>query len=456
MIIAHLVYTCSLAFHAMPPRRRVITAETKIQIIRERESGTSLDSICESFGLPKSTVCTIWSNREKLSVEAPGDQAQQCRRSLSVDHMEEQLVLSLNHSWLEGVHLSHTEVRGLALSLQRDFVRQVSGVVEGGSPPISFKASKGWLDRFIRKHAADLPPTYLPGYVECSGSETEDAKTAEVSSPSISLPVTPVLSPQQTSPPSPEPSCSPVPGPSGIRRLTVQQLSQLDSTLVTFVNQRAGISKDPVTEDQLREMALKEAGYLIGGDYTPVNVCELSFPPGFVTNFKSRCGGYLHTQSNVLNVDASKVLIQDLDTGALSIERSAVGTAAVCSVSSSSSSTSPTSPAIAVEEPADAPAATAGGVEAASEAPVRGEYWEREGRNLSLGVLRDFDSFRSQFIQLIGGFRSPGNAVDCAFGVLDYFESTYLTGFRVAVQPESSPVENVQLCATETLDNPDN
>ena len=438
----------------MPPKRRVITAETKIQIIREKESGTSLDSICESFGLPKSTVCTIWSNRDRLSVEAPGVQAQRCRRSLAVDHMEEQLALSLYHSWLEGVHLSHTEVRSRALTLHKDFVRQVSGVVEGGSPPTLFKASKGWLDRFIRKHAAVLPPTYLPGYVECSESGTEDAETAEVSSPSISLPATPVHSPHQSPPPSPVPSCSPMPGPSGIKRLSAQQLSQLDSTLVTFFNQQAGISKDAVTEDQLRELALKEAGYLIGGDYTPVNVCELSFPPGFVANFKSRCGGYLHVKSSTISVETRKVLIQDLDTGALSIEQSAVSSTAVCSAPSSTSSSAPVHSAVAVEEAATVTAATVEGVRAESEAaPVRGEYWEREGRSLTLGMLRDFDSFKDQFRQLIGGFRSPGNAIDSAFGVLDHFESTYLTGFRDAVQPESSPEKNAQLCITETVDN---
>jgi transposase-like protein len=46
-------------------KRKVLSVEEKVKVIRETESGKKKAEACQEFSLVNSTIQTIWKNRDK-------------------------------------------------------------------------------------------------------------------------------------------------------------------------------------------------------------------------------------------------------------------------------------------------------------------------------------------------------------------------------------------------------
>lgn len=50
----------------MATKRKVLTLEEKVKVIRKIEKGFKKADVCREFGLVNSTVQTIWKNKDKI------------------------------------------------------------------------------------------------------------------------------------------------------------------------------------------------------------------------------------------------------------------------------------------------------------------------------------------------------------------------------------------------------
>lgn len=50
----------------MATKRKVLTLEEKVKVIRKIEKGFKKADVCREFGLVNSTVQTIWKNKNKI------------------------------------------------------------------------------------------------------------------------------------------------------------------------------------------------------------------------------------------------------------------------------------------------------------------------------------------------------------------------------------------------------
>jgi transposase-like protein len=60
-------------------KRKVLSVEEKVKVIRKIESGKKKADVCREFGLVHSTVKTIWKNRDKI-VSTFGQNGSRIRR----------------------------------------------------------------------------------------------------------------------------------------------------------------------------------------------------------------------------------------------------------------------------------------------------------------------------------------------------------------------------------------
>ena len=236
-------------------------------------------------------------------------------------------------------------------------------------------------------------------------------------------------------------NASPVQSSSGVVRLLSRQLALIDLTLVAFHNQTVGLTGEGVKLEQLQEVATREAGYVVGGDQTPVNVSLLAFPSDFFTSFRLRCAESLcgepkalpvSTKSPVVNEGGSSPdgghdrVIQDLDTGLIVVAHDVME---VEEVESAKNIATPEEGACAVLERSSQ----------LGSQPVQGpSYWEVEGKVLAAGMLSEFDSFREKFTLLT----RSGNPsiVQEMLDKLEEFDQTCLVPFRQAVDfPVTEP-----------------
>ncbi|XP_070619108.1 tigger transposable element-derived protein 1-like [Erythrolamprus reginae] len=131
-------------------QKRKMTLDTKLEIIRKHGEGKRVVDLAKEYGRNKSMISTILKQKEVLMASKPakGVSIMSKRRSNINDEMEKLLLIWLRDKQLAGDSVSGSVIREKARVLYEDLVRNMPGTSEEDIVEGSFKASRGWLEKF--------------------------------------------------------------------------------------------------------------------------------------------------------------------------------------------------------------------------------------------------------------------------------------------------------------------
>lgn len=125
----------------MADRRKSITVKEKVEIIKSIQSGIGKAEIARQKNLAKTTVSTIWSNREKIK-KANDSKSHKIKKIRNpVRHDVDQALLR----WFEVRRSENVSISGPVLKAKAE---DLSRGLQGGE----FSCSTGWLERFKVRH----------------------------------------------------------------------------------------------------------------------------------------------------------------------------------------------------------------------------------------------------------------------------------------------------------------
>ncbi|XP_040579757.1 uncharacterized protein [Lepeophtheirus salmonis] len=122
-------------------RRRVISLETKLDILKRKEDGERICELAREYGLAKTTISSIIRNSEAIKLSSFGPNKAKKMREM-------ELILS---SWIKEQNEAKEILSGPAI---QDMAREIWADIEGpdnedGSK--AFVASDGWFKRFRQR-----------------------------------------------------------------------------------------------------------------------------------------------------------------------------------------------------------------------------------------------------------------------------------------------------------------
>lgn len=123
-------------------KRRALSIQDKFNIITEIETGSSQTTISSKMKIGKSTVSTIWKNKNKIKRDYNEGMINLNKKKMrtsthnNVDHM----LLK----WFQQKRANNVPVSGQLLQLKAEEFGRNCGD--------EFKCSSGWLDRFKKRH----------------------------------------------------------------------------------------------------------------------------------------------------------------------------------------------------------------------------------------------------------------------------------------------------------------
>lgn len=122
-------------------KRKAFSIEEKIKFIRKLESGESQSTICKEFSLSKSTVATIWKNRESIN-SAYEKNKNGCKklRKAERENVDDALL-----KWFTLQRSRNLPITGAILQAKANEFAELFD--EKG-----FVCSNGWLDRFKKRN----------------------------------------------------------------------------------------------------------------------------------------------------------------------------------------------------------------------------------------------------------------------------------------------------------------
>ena len=137
-------------------RKRMLSLETKMDIIRKYESGVRLTTIAKEYDRNPSTIGTIIKQKEdiKKATPAKGVTILSSKRTKVHDEMEKLLLLWIKEKEIAGDTLTESIICHKASAIFRDLIDSSDDAGEGSSKqqaPPQFKASSGWFDRFKKR-----------------------------------------------------------------------------------------------------------------------------------------------------------------------------------------------------------------------------------------------------------------------------------------------------------------
>uniref|UniRef100_A0A8D0L318 Tigger transposable element-derived protein 6 n=1 Tax=Sphenodon punctatus TaxID=8508 RepID=A0A8D0L318_SPHPU len=128
----------------MASKRTSLSLKAKLEIIDDLESRRkSQAAICRELGLAKSTVATVWANREKIKSAIVEDSTPiQRKRIRNATHEDLDEAV---YRWFKMARDNNMPVSGDALRTKAKTFAASLGIE-------NFKCSNGWLDRFKQRH----------------------------------------------------------------------------------------------------------------------------------------------------------------------------------------------------------------------------------------------------------------------------------------------------------------
>ena len=132
-------------------KRSVLDLETKLEIVKELEKGTSQRTVDDKFGVAKSTVADIWKDRKKIadaiaSSESPSFSN---KKRCIIRHRKFDLVDEACWKWFCQQRSKGAPVSGVLL---QEKARSFFAKLYPDADPQSFKGSTGWLTKFNKRH----------------------------------------------------------------------------------------------------------------------------------------------------------------------------------------------------------------------------------------------------------------------------------------------------------------
>lgn len=126
-------------------KRKVLSVEEKIEILRQLENGVKNVEICRKYDLSSSTVSTLLKNKEKLQ-KAHNEQKSDCKRLKKCvkEEVDEALI-----KWFRCQRSANFAISGPILKIQAEKFAK-----EFGYP--DFQCSNGWLDRFKSRYSINF------------------------------------------------------------------------------------------------------------------------------------------------------------------------------------------------------------------------------------------------------------------------------------------------------------
>lgn len=133
-------------YHIMAPKRKVISLETKYEIITKRQRGEKTSDLMQEYGLASSTLATILKNKDKIIAVYESNSTENCGKririkqpmypdiDIAVDDWYKLTILTNN------VAIGGAEIRAQAIKYATLFNQP------------DFKASNGWLHRFKERN----------------------------------------------------------------------------------------------------------------------------------------------------------------------------------------------------------------------------------------------------------------------------------------------------------------
>lgn len=122
-------------------RRKSITVKEKIEIIKSIERGISKAEVGRQKNLSKTTICTIWSNREKIKKASES-------KSHGIKKIRDPVRSDVDQALLRWFEVRRSENIAISGPLLQSKAEELSKGLQGDD----FKCSRGWLERFKVRH----------------------------------------------------------------------------------------------------------------------------------------------------------------------------------------------------------------------------------------------------------------------------------------------------------------
>lgn len=144
-------------------KRKSLNLETKLDIIKQIEAGVRVSHVAKSYRLPESTVRTIRNNGEKIKILIDNCSDVAAENSTKTRNVVIAKTEKLLCSWLDEQNhnitpISSTIIRKKALEFFEDIKNQEmispSTSLSQNEKDLHFTASKGWYERFKKRHTS--------------------------------------------------------------------------------------------------------------------------------------------------------------------------------------------------------------------------------------------------------------------------------------------------------------
>ncbi|PZC76459.1 hypothetical protein B5X24_HaOG204550 [Helicoverpa armigera] len=124
----------------MASKRKSLCIDEKVLLIRAIETGEKISDVGKRFGFSRSTVSTIWKNKDKiLQAEGEGKSSKKLKRPKYED-LDEAIL-----SWFHRQRQNNMPISGPLMKAKAENFAEELGLT-------SFKASEGWLGKFKQRH----------------------------------------------------------------------------------------------------------------------------------------------------------------------------------------------------------------------------------------------------------------------------------------------------------------
>ncbi|GBP97282.1 Tigger transposable element-derived protein 4 [Eumeta japonica] len=124
----------------MASKRKSLCIDEKVLLIRAIEMGEKISDVGKRFGFSRSTVSTIWKNKEKiLQAESEGKSCKKLKKPKYEDL--DQAILS----WFHQQRQNNMPISGPLVKAKAENFAEELGLA-------AFKASEGWLGKFKQRH----------------------------------------------------------------------------------------------------------------------------------------------------------------------------------------------------------------------------------------------------------------------------------------------------------------
>lgn len=134
----------------MSAKRKAVSMDTKLQVIRALESGQKMSKVVEKFDLVYSTISSIWYARAKIEAAATTNcnHASKKLRKATQDDLDQALL-----KWFSQQRSLNIPVSGPILKVKADQLAGILGIND-------FDCTGSWIECFKKRHDINFGKIY--------------------------------------------------------------------------------------------------------------------------------------------------------------------------------------------------------------------------------------------------------------------------------------------------------